>query len=223
MGNVSVIDVHQSIYAINDDIATNVRKQLKEEKTFMVNLMASPGAGKTTLLLRTIKELKDTYSIGVMEADIEATVDAEKMEEAGVRSIQIHTGGQCAMDAEMTAQAIREFHTKDLDLLVMENVGNLVCPAETDTGASANVAILSVPEGDDKPLKYPLMFEVCQAVIISKIDTKGYFQFDDEAVIQRIKARNPQARIFFLSAKTGEGFDEWIQWLKQQIDDWNRS
>lgn len=223
MGNVSVIDVHQSIYAINDDIATNVRKQLKEEKTFMVNLMASPGAGKTTLLLRTIKELKDTYSIGVMEADIEATVDAEKMEEAGVRSIQVHTGGQCAMDAEMTAQAIREFHTKDLDLLVMENVGNLVCPAETDTGASANVAILSVPEGDDKPLKYPLMFEVCQAVIISKIDTKGYFQFDDEAVIQRIKARNPQARIFFLSAKTGEGFDEWIQWLKQQIDDWNRS
>lgn len=222
MENFRVIDVHQSIYAVNDDIAANVRNQLKEEKTFMVNLMASPGAGKTTTLLRTIEHLKPKYAIGVMEADIEATVDAATIENAGVRSIQVHTGGQCAMDAEMTQQAIIEFQTKDLDLLFLENVGNLVCPAETDTGASANVAILSVPEGDDKPLKYPLMFEVCQAVIINKIDTKGYFSFDDEKVIERIKARNPFAEIFFVSAKTGEGFDAWIQWLDSQVKAWNQ-
>lgn len=221
MSEFRVIDVHQSVYAINDDIAAEVRSRLKTEKTFMVNLMASPGAGKTTTLLRTIDSLKAKYAIGVMEADIEATVDAEKMEAAGVRSIQVHTGGQCAMDAEMTAQAIEEFQTRDLDLLFMENVGNLVCPAETDTGASVNVAILSVPEGDDKPLKYPLMFEVCQAIIINKIDTKAYFNFDDEKVVERIKARNPFAEIFFVSAKTGEGFDKWINWLNQQVEKWN--
>lgn len=221
MSEFRVIDVHQSVYAINDDIAAEVRSRLKTEKTFMVNLMASPGAGKTTTLLRTIDSLKAKYAIGVMEADIEATVDAEKIEAAGVRSIQVHTGGQCAMDAEMTAQAIEEFQTRDLDLLFMENVGNLVCPAETDTGASVNVAILSVPEGDDKPLKYPLMFEVCQAIIINKIDTKAYFNFDDEKVVERIKARNPFAEIFFVSAKTGEGFDKWINWLNQQVEKWN--
>ena len=222
MENIRIIDVHQSIYAVNDDIADKVRTQLKSEKTFMVNLMASPGAGKTTTLLRTIEHLKDTYKIGVMEADIEATVDAETMANAGVRSIQVHTGGQCAMDAEMTSQAIDEFQTKELDLLFLENVGNLVCPAEVDTGASANVAILSVPEGDDKPLKYPLMFEVCQAVIINKIDTKGYFHFDDDKVVARIKALNPSAEIFFVSAKTGDGFDTWTSWLKNQIALWNK-
>lgn len=222
MGTVKVIDVHQSVYAVNDEIAENVRRKNKEQHTFMVNLMASPGAGKTSTLKRVIAALKDTYKIGVMEADIDATVDAETMEKAGVRSIQVHTGGECAMDAEMTEEAIEEFHTGDLDLLFLENVGNLVCPAETDTGASLNIEILSVPEGDDKPLKYPLMFEVCQAVLINKIDTKQYFKFDDEAVKKRILARNPDAKIFFVSAKTGEGFDEFITWLKKQVNAWNK-
>lgn len=222
MGTVKVIDVHQSVYAVNDEIAENVRRKNKEQHTFMVNLMASPGAGKTSTLKRVIAALKDTYKIGVMEADIDATVDAETMEKAGVRSIQVHTGGECAMDAEMTKEAIEEFHTGDLDLLFLENVGNLVCPAETDTGASINIEILSVPEGDDKPLKYPLMFEVCQAVLINKIDTKQYFRFDDEAVKERILARNPDAKIFFVSAKTGEGFDKFISWLTDQVDAWNK-
>lgn len=219
--NMKVIEVHQSVYAINDAIAEETRRQLKEDKTFMVNLMASPGAGKTTTLLKTIEKLNGKYKIGVMEADIDATVDAETMADAGVASIQVHTGGECAMDAEMTAQAIEEFQTSQYDLLFLENVGNLVCPAETDTGASRNVAILSIPEGDDKPLKYPLMFEVCQAVLINKIDTREYFDFDDEAVISHICDLNPDAKIFFVSAKTGEGFDEWIAWLTAQVDAWN--
>lgn len=218
MGTIKVIDVNQSVYAANDAVAAEVRAENKANKTFMINVMASPGAGKTTTLLRTIDMLKDTYKIGVMEADIDATVDAEKMQKAGVRSIQVHTGGECAMDASMTQQAIREFHTEDLDLLFMENVGNLVCPAEQDTGATMNLEILSVPEGDDKPLKYPLMFEVCQAVLINKVDTKKYFKFDDELVKQRILARNPRAKIFFVSAKTGEGFDAWVSYLKEQME-----
>lgn len=180
----------------------------------MINLMASPGAGKTSVLLRTLEALKDDYKIGVMEADIDASVDAEKIAAAGGRSIQVHTGGECAMDAEMTRQAMEEFQTEDLDLLVLENVGNLVCPAETDTGATVNVEILSIPEGDDKPLKYPLMFTVCDLVLVNKIDTRDYFSFDDEAFIARVKKLNPQAKIIFLSAKTGEGFDTWITWLK---------
>ena len=193
MGNVRVIDVHQSVYAVNDEIAAKTRASLKEEKTFMVNLMSSPGAGKTTTLIRTANMLGDRYRIGVMEADIDSSVDAEKMAAAGVASIQVHTGGECAMDAHMTMQALDEFDTDGLDLLVMENVGNLVCPAETDTGASSNVVILSYPEGDDKPLKYPLMFEVCHVVLINKIDTKEYFDFDDKAVVERIHERNPLA------------------------------
>ena len=221
MANVRVIEVNQSAFAVNDEIAAATREKLKKDRTFMVNLMASPGAGKTTLLLKTIEALKNRYKIGVMEADIDAVVDAEKMAAAGVRTIQVHTGGQCAMDAEMTMQAMKEFHTEELDLLVMENVGNLVCPAETDTGASRNVAILSVPEGDDKPLKYPLMFQVCQAVVISKTDTREYFSFDDQAVEERIHQRNPKAKIFFLSAKTGEGMDAWIRWLEENIREWN--
>ena len=187
MGNVRVIDVHQSVYAVNDEIAVRTRARLKKEKTFMVNLMSSPGAGKTTTLLRTAKMLGDRYRIGVMEADIDSSV---------------------------------EFDTEGLDLLVMENVGNLVCPAETDTGASRNVVILSYPEGDDKPLKYPLMFEVCHVVLINKIDTKEYFDFDDEAVVERIHERNPLAKVFFVSAKTGEGFEEWISWLDNNIKKW---
>lgn len=222
MTQLKVIEVHQSVYAVNDEIAARTRKKLKEEKTLMINLMASPGAGKTTTLLKTIELLDGRYKIGVMEADIDATVDAEKMKEAGVRSVQVHTGGQCAMDAEMTLQALTEFHTEDLDLLVMENVGNLVCPAETDTGASRNVAILSIPEGDDKPLKYPLMFQVCDVVLINKIDTREFFPFDDDTVVERIHKRNPDAKIFFLSAKTGEGFEPWIEWLENEIKEWER-
>ena len=214
---VRVIDVNMGVFEMNDRIADEVRARNKANGTFMVNLMASPGSGKTTTLLRTIAELRDEYKIGVMEADIDASVDAEKMIEAGVRSIQIHTGGECAMDASMTQQALEEFDTSDLDLLFMENVGNLVCTAEQDTGATVNVEILSLPEGDDKPLKYPLMFTVCQAVIVNKVDTRKFFRFDDEAFIERVHSLNPDAKIFFLSSKTGEGFDAWTGWLREQI------
>jgi hydrogenase nickel incorporation protein HypB len=215
---VRVIDVNMGVFEMNDSIADEVRARNKANGTFMVNLMASPGAGKTTTLLRTIADLRDEYKIGVMEADIDASVDAEKMIEAGVRSIQIHTGGECAMDASMTQQALNEFDTSDLDLLFMENVGNLVCTAEQDTGATVNVEILSLPEGDDKPLKYPLMFTVCQAVIVNKVDTRKFFRFDDEAFIERVHSLNPDAKIFFLSSKTGEGFDAWTGWLRDQIE-----
>lgn len=221
MSEVKVIDVNVGVFDLNNRIADSVRQRNKDNHTFMVNVMASPGAGKTTTLLRTIKELKDTYSIGVMEADIDATVDAEKMQEAGVRTIQVHTGGECAMDASMTKQALDEFNADDLDLLFMENVGNLVCPAEQDTGSSINVEILSIPEGDDKPLKYPLMFQVCHCVLINKTDTRKFFPFDDEAVKERIHRLNPNAKIIFLSSKTGEGFGEWIDYLKQEIAKWN--
>ena len=217
MGNVRIIDVNQNIFADNDAIAAEIREKNRQDNTCMINLMASPGAGKTTLLLRTLEALKDEYNIGVMEADIDASVDAEKIAAAGGRSIQVHTGGECAMDAEMTRQAIEEFRTDDLDLLVLENVGNLVCPAETDTGATYNVEILSIPEGDDKPLKYPLMFQVCQLIIVSKIDTREYFAFDDNALIERVKKLNPDAEIIFLSAKTGEGMDAWLAWLRGKL------
>jgi len=221
MGEMKVIDVNVGVFERNDRVAEETRSVLKQQKTFMVNVMASPGAGKTTTLLATIAALKEKYKIGVMEADIDATVDAETMQNAGVRSIQVHTNGECAMDAEMTLQALREFPTEDLDLLFLENIGNLVCPAETDVGSSIRMEILSVPEGDDKPLKYPLMFEVCDVVLINKIDTKEYFPFDDDAVVERIHARNPNSKIFFVSAKTGEGMQDWIDWLTEQVDAWN--
>ena len=206
---VKVIDVNVGIFEENDRIAAEVRAQNKANGTVMVNVMASPGAGKTTTLLRTIEALRGEYNIGVMEADIEATVDAEKMAAAGVRSMQIHTGGECCMDAAMTQAALKEFE---------ENVGNLVCTAEQDTGANINIEILSVPEGDDKPLKYPLMFTVTQAVLVNKNDTRKFFAFDDEAFIERVHSLNPLSEIFFVSAKTGEGFDAWISWLRRQIE-----
>ena len=217
MSKVRVIDVHTGIFDENNRIADEIRRQNQADQTFLVNIMASPGAGKTSVLLRTIREMKKQYRIGVMEADIDYAIDAEKMEREGIPAIQVHTGGECAMDAAMTRQALSEFSSKDFDLIFLENVGNLVCPAENDTGASVNVEILSVPEGDDKPLKYPLMFQVCQVVLINKIDTKKFFAFDDEAVTARIHARNPDAKVFFLSAKTGEGFDQWTGWLKAQL------
>ncbi len=212
---VKVIDVNVGVFDENDRIADEVRAYNKSKGTRMINIMASPGAGKTTTLLRTIDALKDEYKIGVMEADIEASVDAEKMIEAGVSSIQVHTGGECAMDASMVQQALKEFDTDGIDLLFMENVGNLVCTAEQDTGANYNVEILSVPEGDDKPLKYPLMFSICQCVLINKIDTRNWFSFDDEAVKERIHRLNPDAEVIFLSSKTGEGFDQWLDWLRR--------
>lgn len=218
--SVQVIEVNESVFAGNDRLADETRQKLKKEGTFLLNVMASPGAGKTSVLLRTIGLLKDRYRMGVMEADIDATVDAEKMQDKGLRSIQVHTGGECAMNADMTRQALEEFHTEDLDLLFLENVGNLVCPAEEDVGACRSIEILSVPEGDDKPLKYPLMFQVTQAVLVNKIDTKEYFPFDDEAVTRRIHALNPEAKVFFVSAKTGEGFDEWVRWLAGEVDAW---
>ncbi len=219
---VKVIQVHEGVFAENDRIAAENRKELKKQKTFMINLMASPGAGKSSVLLRTIADIKDKYQIGVMEADIDALVDAQRMQDAGVRSIQVHTSGNCAMDAKMTKEALDEFETDDLDLLVLENVGNLVCPAETDVGSSENVVILSIPEGDDKPLKYPLMFQVCNTVLINKIDTREYFTFDDKKVLENIRYRNPNAKVFFISAKTGEGFEEWEKWLCDAIDAWNK-
>ena len=212
---VKVIDVNVGVFDENDRIADEVRAYNKSKGTRMINIMASPGAGKTTTLLRTIDALKDEYKIGVMEADIEASVDAEKMIDAGVSSIQVHTGGECAMDASMVQQALKEFDTDGIDLLFMENVGNLVCTAEQDTGANYNVEILSVPEGDDKPLKYPLMFSICQCVLINKIDTRNWFSFDDEAVKERIHRLNPDAEVIFLSSKTGEGFDQWLDWLRR--------
>ena len=218
--SIQVIEVNESVFAGNDRLADETRQKLKKEGTFLLNVMASPGAGKTSVLLRTIGLLKDRYRMGVMEADIDATVDAEKMQANGVRSIQVHTGGECAMNADMTRQALEEFHTEDLDLLFLENVGNLVCPAEEDVGACRSIEILSVPEGDDKPLKYPLMFQVTQAVLVNKIDTNEYFPFDDEAVTRRIHALNPEAKVFFVSAKTGEGFDEWVRWLAGEVDAW---
>ena len=217
-GRIKVIDVNVGIFEENDRIAAEVRAHNKANGTFMVNVMASPGAGKTTTLLRTIDALRREYSIGVMEADIEATVDAEKMAAAGVRSMQIHTGGECAMDAAMTQAALKEFDTSDLDLVFLENVGNLVCTAEQDTGANINIEILSIPEGDDKPLKYPLMFTVTQAVIVNKTDTRKFFPFDDEAFTERVHSLNPLSEVFFVSAKTGEGFDAWIAWLRRQIE-----
>ena len=219
MADLKVINVNIGVYDKNNTIAEEIRVRNKMNRTFLANIMASPGAGKTSVLLRTIEALRNDYSIGVMEADIDATVDAEKMRSAGVRSIQVHTGGECAMNANMTKEALDEFSADDLDIIFLENVGNLVCPAEEDVGSAVNIEILSIPEGDDKPLKYPLMFRVCQAVLVNKIDTRQYFDFNDELFVSRVKELNPSARIFFLSAKTGEGFEAWTDWIKENLSE----
>ncbi len=221
MDEFKVIEIKKSVFENNDREADRLRAGLKKEKTFLLNLMSSPGSGKTTLLKATIARLKDEMKIGVMEADIDSDVDAKTIAKTGVKSIQLHTGGMCHLDAGMTEQGIKEFGTEDMDLVVLENVGNLVCPAEFDTGASKNAMILSVPEGDDKPLKYPLMFTVSDVVLINKMDTKQVFDFDDEAVKERIHKLNPNARIFFVSAKTGEGMDAWCDWLRKEVREWN--
>lgn len=222
MDEFKVIEIKRSVFENNDKEADRVRAELKKEKTFLLNLMSSPGSGKTTTLKATIARLKDEFKMGVMEADIDSDVDAKTIACTGVKSIQLHTGGMCHLDAGMTEQGIKEFGTEDLDFVVLENVGNLVCPAEFDTGASKNAMILSVPEGDDKPLKYPLMFSICDVVLINKIDTKSVFDFDDDAVVERIHKLNPDCEIYFISAKTGEGVDAWCDWLRTQINEWNK-
>jgi len=222
MDNFKVIEIKKSVFENNDREADRLRQELKKEKTFLLNLMSSPGSGKTTTLKATISRLKDEMKIGVMEADIDSDVDAKTIADTGVRSIQLHTGGMCHLDAGMTEQGLKEFGTQELDFVVLENVGNLVCPAEFDTGASKNAMILSVPEGDDKPLKYPLMFTVADVVLINKIDTKSVFDFDDDAVVERIKKLNANADIFFISAKTGEGVDAWCDWIRKEVADWNK-
>ena len=216
-----IIEVRQSVFASNDADAELLRTQLKKEGTFLLNVMSSPGSGKTSVLLKTIERLKGEIEIGVMEADIDSDVDAVKVSETGVKTIQLHTGGMCHLDAEMTRQGLAELGTDGLELAVLENVGNLVCPAEFDTGAVKNVTILSVPEGHDKPLKYPLIYNVCDALIINKIDVLPYFDFDMEKVIEYAHLRNPDLEIFPVSAKTGEGMDAWCSWLLDNVKRWN--
>lgn len=220
MADIRVLEIKESVFADNDRQADALRKELKEKGVFLLNLMSSPGAGKTTTLVKTIETLKDSLRIGVMEADIDSDVDARTIAHMGVKSIQLHTGGMCHLDATMTGQGIRGLGVEDIDLAILENVGNLVCPAEFDTGAVKNVMILSVPEGHDKPLKYPLMFQVCDAVLINKTDVLPYFDFDMDLVKTYIHQRNPQAEIFPVSAKTGEGITAWTDWLYNQVKIW---
>ena len=214
-----VYEIKQSVFQANDNEADLLRQELKQH-TFLLNLMSSPGSGKTTTLTRTIEALRDEMRIGIMEADIDSDVDAAKIAHTGTRVIQLHTGSMCHLDAGMTRQGLEELGTEGLDLVVLENVGNLVCPAEFDTGAVKNAMILSVPEGHDKPLKYPLMFSVCDALIINKIDVLPYFDFDMDKVIGYSRRRNPDIQIFPISAKTGEGVEAWCDWLREQVRLW---
>ncbi len=222
MESIRIIELKESIFADNNADADRLRRQLKQQGTFLLNLMSSPGSGKTSTLKRTIAALKDDLSIGVMEADIDSDVDAAAIAATGARSIQLHTGGMCHLDADMTRQGLTEFGTEDLDLVVLENVGNLVCPAEFDTGAVKNAVILSVPEGHDKPLKYPLMFEVADVLIINKIDVLPYFDFDLDKLTEYAHMRHPGLPIFPISAKTGEGMDAWTDWLRRQVAEWKQ-
>ena len=222
MDEVKIIEVKQGVFEENHKDAEELRKQLKSEKTFLLNLMSSPGAGKTTTLLALAKEFSGKISWSVMEADIDSAVDAETMQKVGVPTIQIHTGGMCHLDAWMTKQGLKELETENTDLVILENVGNLVCPAEFDTGACKNMTILSVPEGHDKPLKYPLMYEICDLLVINKIDVMEYFDFDKEKVVEYAKMRNPKIEIIFISAKTGEGIKELSEWILSNVNEWNK-
>lgn len=222
MSEFKVIEIKKNILEDNDHEADILREELKESKTFLLNLMSSPGSGKTTTLVRTIEALKDEMRIGVMEADIDSDVDADTIAKTGVKAIQIHTGGMCHLDADMTRQGIESLETADVDLAILENVGNLVCPAEFDTGAVKNAMILSVPEGDDKPLKYPLMFSICDVLLINKIDVLPYFDFDIEACKERVKKLNPNITIIPISSRTGEGMKAWMDWLRTEVREWNK-
>ena len=220
MEQYKIIEVKESVFANNNKSAEKLRQSLKEQKTFMINLMSSPGSGKTTMLCRTIEALKDEYKIGIMEADIDSDVDAKTIANKGVKVIQLHTGGMCHLDAAMTKQGLTNLGTDGLDFVVLENVGNLICPAEFDTGASKKVMILSVPEGDDKPLKYPLMFSVCDVLLVNKIDAASFFDFDIKRCEEYVRKLNPNIKIIPISAKTGEGMDLWFDWLRTEIDAW---
>ena len=222
MEQYKIIEVKESVFADNDREAARLRQELKRDRTFLLNLMSSPGSGKTTTLRGTIARLQRDLRIGVMEEDIDSDVDAKAIADTGARAIQLHTGGMCHLDAGMTEQGLREIGTQDLDLVVLENVGNLVCPAEFDTGAVKNAMILSVPEGHDKPLKYPLIFTVCDVLLINKIDVLPYFDFDMDKVLAYAHMRNPNLKVFPISAKTGEGMDAWCTWLRQQTEGWIR-
>lgn len=220
MKTVRILEVKQSVFANNDAQADKLRAELKEKGIYLLNLMSSPGSGKTTTLTRLIGLLKEELKIGVMEADIDSDVDARTIAATGAKAIQLHTGGMCHLDAAMTRQGLEGLDAGDADLVILENVGNLVCPAEFDTGAVKNMAILSVPEGHDKPLKYPLMFQVCDVVLINKIDVAPYFDFDMDKCSEYIRMRNPKAEIFPICAKSGEGCDTVAAWLKQEVLNW---
>lgn len=221
MDDVQIIEIKKSIFEDNDRDADNLRTELKGKGVYLLNLMSSPGSGKTTTLISAINMLKDKLRIAVMEADIDSDVDAKKIKAAtGIESIQLHTGGMCHLDAEMTRQGLEHLNLPDIDLAILENVGNLVCPAEFDTGSCSNVMILSVPEGDDKPLKYPLMFSICKLVIINKMDVAPYFDFDLGKCRQYIKSRNPEARVIPVCARTGEGVDQFADWLFEEVNNW---
>ncbi|ENK0556701.1 hydrogenase nickel incorporation protein HypB [Clostridium botulinum] len=220
MDKYKVIEIKKSVFEDNDQQANLLREELRKEKTFLLNLMSSPGSGKTTTVLKTIEALKDEMNIGVLEADIDSEVDAHTVAQTGAKVIQLHTGGMCHLDANMTKQGLLGLGTEGVDFAILENVGNLVCPAEFDTGASKNAMILSVPEGDDKPLKYPLMFSIVDVVLINKIDAIANFDFDFKAVEERIKKLNPNIKVIKISAKTGEGIDEWINWIRTEVKNW---
>ena len=220
MEGFRVLEIKQSVFESNDRAANQLRAELKKDKVFLLNLMSSPGSGKTTTLRRTIDALKDEFRIGVMEADIDSDVDAATIEKTGAKVIQLHTGGMCHLDAGMTRQGLEGLGVNDIDFAILENIGNLVCPAEFDTGSSKNAMILSVPEGDDKPLKYPLMFSICDVLLINKIDVLPYFDFDLEACEKYVRRLNPNMKIIPISARTGEGIDEWANWLREQIRAW---
>ena len=220
MESFKILEIRQSVFASNDEEAAKLRTELKEKGVFLLNLMSSPGSGKTTTLTRTIEALKDEMKIGVMEADIDSDVDARTISAAGAKAIQLHTGGMCHLDAGMTRQGLEGLGTGDVELAILENVGNLVCPAEFDTGAVKNAMILSVPEGHDKPLKYPLMFQVCDVVLVNKMDVLPYFNFDLEKCTEYVKMRNPKAQVIPICAATGEGMDAWYDWLRREVRAW---
>ena len=220
MSDYRVIEVKQSVLASNEQKADELRSKMKEKGTLLINLMSSPGSGKTTTLRRTIKALKGKLDIAVMEADIDSDVDAAAISEVGAQTIQLHTGGMCHLDAAMCAQGLEGLAAGDADVIFLENVGNLVCPAEFDTGAGVNVTILSVPEGDDKPLKYPLMYQVCDLVLVNKTDVMPYFDFDLDVLYKNVAMRNPKARVIPISAQTGDGMDAWYQWLRERGAAW---
>jgi hydrogenase nickel incorporation protein HypB len=221
MKEFKTLEVKRSIFENNDRQADLLREQLKKDQVFLLNLMSSPGSGKTTTLMRTISALKEEMNIGVMEADIDSDVDAATIMTTGVKVIQLHTGGMCHLDADMTKQGLEGLGVEEVDFAILENVGNLVCPAEFDTGAVKNAMILSVPEGDDKPLKYPLMFSICDVLLINKIDVLPYFDFNIEACKEYVKKLNPNIKIIPISSRTGEGMEEWIDWIRTEVKEWN--